>query len=120
MFLGLILLQSRVVMSQDWYSAVHPSWAAPLLTDQRLGAGIAWAFGEIPAAVVMAVLVVQWIRADERESDGWTGPPIGPPRSASTTIWPATTRFSRRRGRRRTGTDDRLRLPIVGQGSGGR
>jgi cytochrome c oxidase assembly factor CtaG/putative copper export protein len=66
-FLGLILLQSRVVMSQDWYSAVHPSWAAPLLTDQRLAAGIAWAFGEIPASVVMAVLVVQWIRADERE-----------------------------------------------------
>jgi putative copper resistance protein D len=45
----------------------HPPWAASLASDQNLAGGIAWAFGEIPAAALMGVLVWQWIRADERE-----------------------------------------------------
>ena len=66
-FLGVALMQSRTIIAPDWYSSVHPTWAAGLLDDQKLGAGIAWAFGEIPAAVVMVLLVVRWIRDDERE-----------------------------------------------------
>ncbi|MFI6760065.1 cytochrome c oxidase assembly protein [Micromonospora sp. NPDC050417] len=66
-FLGVILMQSTTVIAPDWYSAVHPDWAGTLLADQHLGAGIAWAFGEVPAVIVMILLVRQWIRADERE-----------------------------------------------------
>jgi cytochrome c oxidase assembly factor CtaG/putative copper export protein len=66
-FFGLTLLQSTTLIAPEWYLAVHPPWAAPLLEDQKLGAAIAWAFGELPAAVVMIVLVRQWISADERE-----------------------------------------------------
>jgi cytochrome c oxidase assembly factor CtaG/putative copper export protein len=66
-FFGVILLQTTAVIAPDWFDSVHPPWAQSLLADQHLGAGIAWAFGEIPAAVVFIVLVRQWIRADERE-----------------------------------------------------
>ncbi|MCF0095644.1 cytochrome c oxidase assembly protein [Micromonospora sp. MH99] len=66
-FFGLILMQTTTVIAPDWYVAVHPTWASPLLTDQKLGAGIAWAFGELPAVVVMVILISQWIRADQRE-----------------------------------------------------
>ncbi|GIM88425.1 cytochrome c oxidase assembly protein [Paractinoplanes toevensis] len=66
-FFGFVLLQSTTVIAADWYPAVHPAWASSLLADQRLGAGLAWALGELPAAVVMLVLVRQWIRSDERE-----------------------------------------------------
>ncbi|MGW4498731.1 cytochrome c oxidase assembly protein [Micromonospora sp. NPDC004336] len=66
-FFGLVLMQTTTVIAPDWYVAVHPGWASSLLDDQRLGAGIAWAFGEIPATVVMILLVRQWIRADRRE-----------------------------------------------------
>ncbi|WP_307846943.1 cytochrome c oxidase assembly protein [Micromonospora sp. D93] len=66
-FFGLVLMQTTTVIAPDWYIAVHPTWASSLLTDQKLGAGIAWAFGEIPAVVVMIVLIRQWIRADMRE-----------------------------------------------------
>ncbi|GAA5179818.1 cytochrome c oxidase assembly protein [Rugosimonospora acidiphila] len=66
-FFGVILLQSKTVIAPGWYSSVHPSWAPSLLSDQHLGAGIAWAFGEIPAAVVFGILVFRWIRSDERE-----------------------------------------------------
>ncbi|MGC5333643.1 cytochrome c oxidase assembly protein [Micromonospora sp. DT62] len=66
-FFGLVLMQTTSLIAPDWYVAVHPDWASSLLEDQRLGAGIAWAFGEIPAAIVLVVLVRQWIRADRRE-----------------------------------------------------
>ncbi|MCG5436938.1 cytochrome c oxidase assembly protein [Micromonospora foliorum] len=66
-FFGLVLMQTTTVIAPGWYLAVHPTWASPLLTDQQLGAGIAWAFGELPAVVVMIVLIRQWIRADQRE-----------------------------------------------------
>ena len=66
-FFGFVLLQSTTVIAADWYTAVHPAWASSLLADQHLGAGLAWAFGELPAAVVLLLLVRQWIRSDERE-----------------------------------------------------
>ena len=66
-FFGFVLLQSTTIIGLDWYAAVHPPWAGSLPDDQRLGAGLAWAFGELPAAVVVLVLVRQWIRSDERE-----------------------------------------------------
>ncbi|MEU8238386.1 cytochrome c oxidase assembly protein [Actinoplanes missouriensis] len=66
-FFGFVLLQSTTVIAADWYTAVHPPWASSLLADQHLGASLAWAFGEIPAVVIMLVLVRQWIRSDERE-----------------------------------------------------
>ncbi|MEU8615681.1 cytochrome c oxidase assembly protein [Actinoplanes sp. NPDC048791] len=62
--LGLILLRSTSLVAADWYTAVHPAWAPSLLADQRLGAGLWWAFGALPAAVVLLVLVRQWIRGD--------------------------------------------------------
>jgi cytochrome c oxidase assembly factor CtaG/putative copper export protein len=66
-FFGFVLLQSTTIIGLDWYAGVHPQWAGSLLADQRLGAGLAWAFGELPAAIVVLVLVRQWIRSDERE-----------------------------------------------------
>ncbi|MFF5235278.1 cytochrome c oxidase assembly protein [Dactylosporangium sp. NPDC000521] len=66
-FLGVALMQSRTVIAADWYTAVHPAWAGSLLADQRVGAGLAWGFGELPAVAILILLVVRWIRADERE-----------------------------------------------------
>ncbi|MFB9237799.1 cytochrome c oxidase assembly protein [Plantactinospora siamensis] len=66
-FFGIVLMQSNGLIAPDWYTPLHPPWAASPLSDQHLGAAIAWSFGEVPAAVVMLVLVRQWIRSDERE-----------------------------------------------------
>lgn len=66
-FFGVALMQSTTVIAKPWFAVLHPSWGASLLSDQSLGAGITWAFGEVPSAIVFAALVVQWIRADERE-----------------------------------------------------
>ncbi|GAA1820488.1 cytochrome c oxidase assembly protein [Planosporangium flavigriseum] len=66
-FFGMALMLTSGLLAASWFGALHPAWRASLASDQTVAAGIAWAFGEIPAAAVMVVLVVQWVRADERE-----------------------------------------------------
>lgn len=92
-FFGLILMQSTTVIAPEWYTGVHPAWASSLLADQKRDAGIAWAFGEIPASIVMIVLAHQWIRADQREQVRLDRAADRADATGRRTISPATTRF---------------------------
>lgn len=57
--LGIVLMSLHRSIGLDWYTSVHPSWAASLKSDQRTGGAIAWAFGDIPAALVLVGLMVR-------------------------------------------------------------
>lgn len=65
-FLGLAVLSSKTVIGGDVYSNVHRSWGATPLADQRVGASILWAVGDVFGLVAGAVVVAQWIRYDGR------------------------------------------------------
>ena len=65
-FFGVILMSYGYVIAGPYYRSLGLSWNADLLSDQRVGGGIAWAAGEIPLVLVMLALLVQWSRADER------------------------------------------------------
>ncbi|MEV4534824.1 cytochrome c oxidase assembly protein [Asanoa sp. NPDC049518] len=65
--LGLTIMQSTTLLGGDWYPSLHLSWANPF-DDQRAAGGILWAGGEFVSVTMIAVLVVQWIRASEREA----------------------------------------------------
>jgi cytochrome c oxidase assembly factor CtaG len=67
-FFGVILMSRQTVIGQAFYSQLHLPWVGDLLTDQRLGGGIAWASGELPVLLVLIALLVQWSRQDEREA----------------------------------------------------
>jgi putative copper resistance protein D len=67
-FFGVILMSMQTVIGQQFYQALKLPWVGDLLTDQRLGGGIAWAAGEIPVLLVLIALLVQWSRADDREA----------------------------------------------------
>ncbi|WP_329065146.1 cytochrome c oxidase assembly protein [Amycolatopsis sp. NBC_01480] len=67
-FFGVILMNMQNVIGQLFYSQLRLPWVGDLLTDQRLGGGIAWASGEVPVLLVLIALLVQWARADEREA----------------------------------------------------
>ncbi|MFZ9790624.1 MAG: cytochrome c oxidase assembly protein, partial [Candidatus Nanopelagicales bacterium] len=45
-----------------------PSWLESPITDQQLGGGIAWGFGEIPTIIVLLILVYQWASRDEKQA----------------------------------------------------
>jgi putative copper resistance protein D len=67
-FFGVILMSKQTVIGETFYRSVNLPWVSDLLADQRLGGGIAWAFGEVPVLLVLIALLVQWSRADEREA----------------------------------------------------
>jgi len=67
-FFGVILMSMQTVIGETFYRGLKLPWASDLLTDQRLGGGIAWASGEVPVLLVLIALLVQWARTDEREA----------------------------------------------------
>ena len=67
-FLGIVIMQSKELLAHDWFTTLPRSWGPDPLSDQYIAGGIAWSFGELPGLLVVAALVVQWIRADEREA----------------------------------------------------
>jgi putative copper resistance protein D len=65
-FFGVVLMSTTTVLGESFYKSLQLYWHTDLLGDQRLGGGIAWAAGEVPLAVVMIALLIQWRRSDER------------------------------------------------------
>ncbi|MCM3923401.1 cytochrome c oxidase assembly protein [Frankia sp. AiPs1] len=50
------------------YLALHRSWGPAPLTDQHTAGAILWAVGEVADLPFVAVLMVRWMRVDEREA----------------------------------------------------
>jgi putative membrane protein len=65
-FLGIAILSSSMVFGDGFYEAQHRTWGASPLSDQHTGGGILWAAGELVGAVVLMVVVAQWMRSEER------------------------------------------------------
>lgn len=65
-FFGVVMMGMQQVLGESFYRSLKLSWHTNLLDDQHLGGGIAWAAGEIPLAVVMVALLIQWSRSDRR------------------------------------------------------
>jgi putative membrane protein len=64
--LGLTIMQSRQVIAGDYYAVAAPR--VDHLADQAVGGGLLWASGDLVALLMLGVLVVQWMRASEREA----------------------------------------------------
>jgi putative copper resistance protein D len=67
-FFGVVLMGTKAVLAGDFYRSLQLSWHGDLLSDQRLGGGIAWSAGEVPLVLVLLALLIQWRRSDQRIS----------------------------------------------------
>ena len=65
---GFALRLRNDLLAPVWAESAHRSWGPTPLQDQRLGGAILWALAEILDLPFLALLVMQWIRADEREA----------------------------------------------------
>jgi putative membrane protein len=65
--LGLTIMQSASLIGGSYYPSLHLAYADPF-TDQRLAGGILWAGGEVVSVTMLAALVVQWMRAADKET----------------------------------------------------
>lgn len=68
LFLGVYLMQLNVVMGEEFYLQLNLPWEVDLLADQKVGGGIAWAFGSFPLTFAFIWLMLEW-RRDEREEE---------------------------------------------------
>jgi cytochrome c oxidase assembly factor CtaG len=67
-FFGVVLLSGTSIIGESYFAALHRSWGRSLLEDQQFGGGIAWSLGEPVTLLVILIVVLQWLRADEREA----------------------------------------------------
>lgn len=62
------LLSRATPVAGQFYTALRLPFVTDLLADQRRGAVLGWALGEVPVMITVLALVVRWARADRAES----------------------------------------------------
>ena len=64
--LGISLLSTGSLLAGGFYAEAPPPWLDDVLADQRLGAGILWAAGELFGLVLTGIALHRWMGAEER------------------------------------------------------
>ena len=67
-WLGISIMSAKEVIAGDYYRALARPWGPSLLRDQEIGGGLLWAAGDVIGLIVVTAIVVQWVRADDREA----------------------------------------------------
>lgn len=65
--LGLTIMESDTLLAASHYQDLDVTWLDPEL-HQRIGGGLLWASGDIISLLMLGALVVQWMRASDREA----------------------------------------------------
>lgn len=66
-FFSISLLAMNTLLDHGYFQALQRPWWPDLLADQKLGASIGWAMGEIPILLALIATFIQWVRADAKE-----------------------------------------------------
>ncbi len=67
-FFALALMGTREVLAPEYFGGLQRPYLQDLLADQHLGGSLSWGFGEVPLVLVLAIILVRWVRADDREA----------------------------------------------------
>ncbi|WP_281965276.1 bifunctional copper resistance protein CopD/cytochrome c oxidase assembly protein [Serinicoccus marinus] len=67
-FFGLALMQGTWLLAPGFFKTIEVPWVEDLLVDQQLGGTIAWGVGELPTVVLVLMVMVDWMRSDDRET----------------------------------------------------
>ncbi len=66
--LGLSVVASNSLLAGGYYHALARPWGPSLRTDQVLGGGVLWIFGDIVGLPFLAAQLIQMIREDEADA----------------------------------------------------
>ncbi|RAJ44921.1 putative copper resistance protein D [Kitasatospora sp. SolWspMP-SS2h] len=66
-FFGVAVMMASGQLVSTFSTATAPA-GTNLHDDQQLAGGITWAFGEIPTAIVLIALTLQWAKSEERQA----------------------------------------------------
>ncbi|HYT10937.1 MAG TPA: cytochrome c oxidase assembly protein [Mycobacteriales bacterium] len=65
--LGLTIMNSSELIAGPHYLGLGLTWSDPA-SDQRVGGGLLWASGDLVGLLMLGAVVVQWMRASDREA----------------------------------------------------
>jgi putative membrane protein len=65
-FFGVAIMMSDSLIVTS-FASPPAGWGVDAITDQGVAGGIIWAFGELPTALVLAVVFFSWARSEERQ-----------------------------------------------------
>lgn len=66
--LGIPIMMMNSLLGGGYYESLGRTWGPTLLSDQGIGGGILWGFGDVSAAVLVAAFAAQWYRTDRRDA----------------------------------------------------
>lgn len=67
-FIGVMLMGSSTLVSEDWYLSFNRTWGPSPMNDQYLAGGILWATGDLTMFTTMSAMFVLWWRDSQREA----------------------------------------------------
>ena len=67
-FFSVALMSAKSLIDGGYYQLLQRPWSPDLLADQKAGAAIGWAMGEIPILLALIATFVMWSRSDAREA----------------------------------------------------
>jgi cytochrome c oxidase assembly factor CtaG/putative copper export protein len=67
-FFSIALMSETSLIDGGYFASLKSPWLTDLLADQRIGASIAWAMGEIPILLALVATFISWMRDDSRET----------------------------------------------------
>lgn len=67
-FFSVSLMSAQDLVDGGYYQLLQRPWSLDLLNDQKVGAAIGWAMGEIPIVIALIATFIQWMRTDERDA----------------------------------------------------
>lgn len=65
--LGLTIMNSRELIAAEHYLGLGLPWSDPV-SEQRVGGALLWVSGDLIGLLLLGVILVQWMRASEREA----------------------------------------------------
>lgn len=67
-FLGTAIMGASRLIGEHWYESFGRTWGLSIRDDQVLSGAILWSTGDFTMWVAMSAIVVQWVRANRRET----------------------------------------------------
>jgi putative copper resistance protein D len=67
-FFSIALMSATTLIDKGYFASLQTPWLTDLLADQKLGASIGWAMGEIPILMALVATFINWRREDAREA----------------------------------------------------
>jgi putative copper resistance protein D len=67
-FFSIALMSTTTLIDKGYFASLQTPWLTDLLADQKLGASIGWAMGEVPILMALVATFINWLRDDTREA----------------------------------------------------